>query len=889
MNKDNRNRVKALRASVEELIKVLDAPMDVDPDDDKNRFVKGAVKTKKNAFVRSRYLLGKLQSVEGEYLRHKNEKWYSSTIRKLVGSADIAIDELSSVMTQKIDKAWGVDTKNSAIDAKQVAYDYIDEILAGSIELRGVLESIQSGEGVPSLKTSDFQVGLSEDHAYKGFHPPVKGKYKPGYNKDLDAVVISYDGTVGEIVEVFGLRIALPKAPPKSKLPNHRKRKHLQYWERPETSTELTPENAHLYADEIEEEFQRRDHGYWFYNNGEQTYITGSNYMLLTHYKTDADDNGHFHFRKAHRDLFLFLEAVWLDPRTLGTILGKTRRTGATYVAGAFLLTKGISTRDDIYGLTSKKDPDAKKVFQKIQHMFKHMPFFFKPLNTGEGLGKVLSFTTPSLRTTKKNQKEQAVYDDLNTEIGYQATDEDSYDSLKVKFYIGDELSKWKKGNILTHWSKIRKTLLTGNIVRGKAFLLSTVEYFTGKDPDEDGDAKSGDRFKKLFDESNLNNRDEFGSTKTGLYKVFISSLDNYEGFIDKYGNCISETPEKPIEGIDGGVVSVGVRQYLYSKWSKITNPSELNDERRKDPITEDDMFRVASKDSIFDVLKIQDQIDYNDDLHIAHGRQQYVVGDFKFADKLNRSGAYFEPNPLGRFKVKWLPDPVSEFANNMHTAGGLQSPANDYLGCVGIDPYKLNRAKYGTGSKGSIVGFFGDHGIAGIPQNDFVFSYIGKPPLLDIFFEDAMAVLVYYGMQGLIESNINELLVRMHKEGLTRYSMRRPDKLKLSFDERMYGGIPSTDVNLLMSQAAFLNRHIHLHIGYAEEGNPYREPGEIGSCAFNELLYDWLKFDITNRTKFDGTVASSLAVYGANKHLLRLKSKEGQKSLSVANFYSLY
>lgn len=893
MNKDNRHSIDTLRISIEQLIKVLKSPMPViEEDEEKSVFVKGAVKTKKNAFVRSRYLLGQLQSVEGENLRQKNEGWYRKSIKALVSSADTAIKDLSTVMTQPIEKGWGVDVKNSAIDAKQIAYEYIDEILAGSIELQGILESIDRGEGVPTIKTSDFKVGLAEDHAYKGFHKPIKGKYQPGYNEDLDAVVISYDGTVGEIVNVYGLRIALPKAPPKSHFPNYRKRSHLQHWERPVLPPGLTSSNAHYYSDVIEEEFRRRDEGYWFYNNGVPTYITGANYMLLTHFKTDADGDGYFHFRKAHRDLFLFLEAVWVDQRALGVILGKTRRTGATYVAGAFELTKGISTRDDIYGMTSKKDPDAKKVFQKIQHMFKHMPFFFKPLNTGEGLGKTLSFNTPGSRTTKKNQKKDVVYDDLNTELSYQATDEDSYDSLKVKFYIGDELSKWKKGNILVHWGKVRKTLLTGRIVRGKAFLLSTVEYYTGKDPDEDEDAKSGDRFKKLYYDSDINDRDEFGQTKSGLYKIFISSVDNYEGFIDKYGNCISDTPAEPIEGVDGGLITVGVRQYLHSKWGKIKSASELNDERRKDPITEDDMFRVASKDSLFDVLKIQDQIDYNEHMIIANGHPDYIIGDFKFVDGEDgpdRSQAYFHPNPRGNFKVKWMPHPESELANNFHVVAGSRSPANDYLGCIGIDPYKLNRAKYGTGSKGSIVGYFGSHGVEGIPQNDFPFVYIGKPPLIDIFFEDAMACMVYYGMQALIENNINELLVKMYKVGLTRYSMRRPDKRKLSFDERLYGGIPGTDPNLLVNQASFLARHITLHVGYAEEKNPYRNPGEIGTCSFNELLNDWLKFDITNRTRFDATVASSLAVYGANKHLLRLSNKQQTSDFNVADFYSTY
>ena len=33
--------------------------------------------------------------------------------------------------------------------------------------------------------------------------------------------------------------------------------------------------------DYIDEEFERREEGFWFYNNGKPTYITGTHYMYL--------------------------------------------------------------------------------------------------------------------------------------------------------------------------------------------------------------------------------------------------------------------------------------------------------------------------------------------------------------------------------------------------------------------------------------------------------------------------------------------------------------------------------------------------------------------------------------------------------------------------------
>ncbi len=879
MKASNRNKVNILRSTIIEIISVLDDKVVIN-DTYTGTDIKSSIKVKKNAFLRAKYLLRKLQQAEGSDGRTKNIDWYKETINLLILAAEKAMSELARIMTKPVSRDEGGAAINSALDAKQEAYDYIEDIFAGVIELQDLLKVIDDLGEVKLLSDSDFQTGLAEEHSYNGFYQRTAHKIQPGYNERSDNIIISYDGTVGETVDCYGLKITLPKAPPKYKMPNGRKKKENQFWERPELPEGLYPGNAHVHHEYIEEEFRRRNEGYWFMNNGEAEYITGAHYMLLTHYKTDAENDGWFYFIKANRDLFYFLEAVWVDERALGTILGKTRRTGATYMAIAFSLTKGISIRDALFGLTSKKDPDARKVFEKITYMFKNIPFFFKPLNTGENLIRHLSFTTPTQRATRHNVKKDKAYDDLNTVMDYQATTEDSYDSLAVKFYIGDEFSKWAKYCILSHWGKVRKSLMKGGKVFGKAFILSTVEYFTGHDY-RDEKAGSGDKFKHLFYQSDVTKRNALGRTDSGLYKIFISSLDNYEGFIDKYGNCISHTPRKPVEGIDGKLITMGVYEYLQTVWSAFKDdPDGLNDEKRKDPITEDDMFRIASKDSLFNTIKLQDQMEYNDSFYLAHDHWDYKVGNFRYTDGDN---VEFYETPRGRFQISWFPD--AAMANSKDIVQNKFAPRYSHLGCFGVDPYKVHRVKYGTGSKGSIVGYLGAHPVDDIPKETFFLVYIGRPQSLDIFFDDVIMAVLYYSMPALIESNIPEILKVMHDRGLTKYSMRRPDKIKLSMDEAMYGGIPSNDPNLIKNQASYLERFIEDHVGYASV-DTYRGVNEIGNCPFNDLLADWAKFDILNREKYDATVASCLALFGAQRFLVRNERKS--KRINVRDFYIL-
>ena len=134
-------------------------------------------------------------------------------------------------------------------------------------------------------------------------------KWKYGYNKEHDIVVISKDGTIGEVYEIQNLKIALPKQPSKvHKFENNK-------WQVTPYPKELNqiktifdwrdyPANfKEKYIDYIEDEFRKRENGFWFKNNGVPTYVTGSHYMYLQWTKIDV---GHPEYRESNRLFFIF-------------------------------------------------------------------------------------------------------------------------------------------------------------------------------------------------------------------------------------------------------------------------------------------------------------------------------------------------------------------------------------------------------------------------------------------------------------------------------------------------------------------------------------------------------------------------------------------------------
>ena len=122
--------------------------------------------------------------------------------------------------------------------------------------------------------------------------------FKYGYNKDHDVVIISKDGTVGEIIQINGLNIALPLKP--TKIHKRSSKKEEQFWEASEypkalksiptifSWNEMSSEFKERWIPFIEDEFNRREFGFWFYNNGNPAYITGSHYMYLQWTKIDV-------------------------------------------------------------------------------------------------------------------------------------------------------------------------------------------------------------------------------------------------------------------------------------------------------------------------------------------------------------------------------------------------------------------------------------------------------------------------------------------------------------------------------------------------------------------------------------------------------------------------
>ena len=697
-------------------------------------------------------------------------------------------------------------------------------------------------------------------------------KWKYGYDKEHDIVVISKTGKIGEILEIQNLRIGLPLEPMQVYMHKSSKWQKIDY---PKELGKLKnifdwraypEEQKEQWYDYIDEEFKRRDEGFWFTNDGKPTYITGSHYMYLQWSKIDV---GAPDFREANRLFFIFWEACKADKRCYGMCYLKNRRSGFSFMSSAETVNLATISSDSRYGILSKSGSDAKKMFtDKVVPISVNYPFFFKPIQDGMDRPKSeLAYRVPASKFTRRKIVANEAQEDLvglDTTIDWKNTGDNSYDGEKLALLVHDESGKWERpDNILNNWRVTKTCLRLGAKIVGKCMMGSTSNSLD----------KGGGNFKKLYNDSDVTKRNRNGQTKSGLYSLFIPMEWNYEGFLDRYGKPVFNNPDNDVFGPDDELIEYGIIDHWNNEVEGLKGDSDaLNEFYRQFPRTTEHAFRDEAKNSIFNLTKIYEQIDYNEGI----GAQGNISrGNFQWVNGVKDTQVIFYPDPKGRFNISWVPP--SHLQNKIIVKNGIKYPANEHMGAFGCDSYDISGTVDGKGSNGALHGLT-KFSMEDAPPNHFFLEYISRPPTAEIFFEDVLMALVFYGMPILAENNKPRLLYHLRRRGYRGYSMNRPDKIwnKLSTSEKEIGGIPNSSEDIKQAHAAAIEMYIQQHVGHLQDG-------VYGNIYFNETLNDWAKFDITKRTKFDASISSGLAIMACNRNLYRPNAKIEKPKLNIS------
>lgn len=620
-------------------------------------------------------------------------------------------------------------------------------------------------------------------------------------------------------------------------------KKAEQYWEAPEL-----PEEMEIWIDEEEkrqltdpdwehpellklkkQEWHRRLYGVWFYNNGVPVYLTGAHYFYLAYWYIDI---GLPDYRLIDLEYFYFWMYVVQDPLSYGISEINKRRNGKTYRATCILYEIISRSKESHGGIQSKNKIDAEEVFQaKLIPMFQALPYFFRPeydRSKGDAPKESLRFYRTAAKGKKADLKNKVR--ELKSTITFKDSKPKAYDGRKLKILLLDESGKVEV-NVLDRHKVVQYCVMDNRRrVIGKMIVTTTVEEIG---------VQYG--FKSLWKQSDQYNREPSGKTKSGLYKFFMPA--HRSGNYDIYGVPDEDNTLKEI---------------LADRKAYEDDPGELNDLIRKEPLTEDEAFRISSKSCHFNVGLLNDQLD---NLNLMDNYKER--GDFLWEGGERDTKVKWVKNAKGRWEICWL-FPMPEQSNNIVRHGPIFRPGNSHAFIAGCDPFDHETTEDNRRSNGASFVLRRHNPFDETPAYNkaFVCKYKFRPETANIFYEDMIKQCVYFGCPIMVENNKPGMLRYFKDRGFFHFLIHLPG--------RKEPGIPSTPENKIL-----LVEVLQEYVANNSE-----------KIFFPDFIYDLLDFEIEKTQAFDLTMAAGWCLVGDMFKAVRRNVNELRE---VTTLFKLY
>ncbi len=651
-------------------------------------------------------------------------------------------------------------------------------------------------------------------------------------------------------VDIYGSLVFTPDAPLETLIENWDLPREQQMWRRKELpsffddvqfdkdgNVILTGQQRAYAAREVE----RCKKGYYLYINGKLTYITGKHYFYLQWWK--LEDDIYPDYRDADRRYYMFLNhwenVLWC----IGIARGKKRREGASSQATANLIYECIFFTNSNCGLVSKTQIDSRDTFTDMASFgYNQLPVFMKPrqLNRADSVTELV-FAAKIVKGEPTGGK------GMRSKINYRAPVENAYDRGRMSRILADEGGKWPLDVKFSKFiSKVTKTMVKGAKRVGFCEAPSTINELT---------KGGGAEFKKFWDGAN---QFKFFGKKTPnrFVTYFTAAFDNYEGFIDQFGESVIDAPTEEqyaylvekwvvkdpntgetISEISEEDVRLGARAYVMSRREGLTGEL-LEEEIRQNPCTVQEMFEAANTDCAFNSYNINVR---------AKELEENPVYKRKVIFFRNAENQLIEWRDANKdeenFHWKITAFPPSGEANKFKYVDKKKTPARTTEGAITVDGYSNSQGgrKYGSkaaawiGLKYKIL----EPDTTGKPIG---FLY-GRPSEKDKLHEQVMFAAEYYGFKATFEHNSDSYLSYFRDRGKVNYLGKYPIDTIAPEDRAKairYYGFPTTPFSLTTQLDAGVSYFEHY----------------CNKIDFEELLANAKIFDPYNRTAYDAVVA---------------------------------
>lgn len=624
------------------------------------------------------------------------------------------------------------------------------------------------------------------------------------------------------------------------------------------------------------EEVRRCKEGFWFLNNGIETYITGKNYFYIQWWKLENDE--YPEFRNTDREYFLFLNHWENVPWCLGVVRSKKRREGASSQATANLIYECIFYRNSFCGLTSKTQVDAKNTFTNLVAFgYRQLPVFLKPkqLNNKDSVSELV-FAHKSVNV--KGGKGSAIDSDTGhrSKIDYRAPGKNSYDSMRISRLVTDEIGKFPPEVPASEFiSIVSKTLVQGAKKVGFIEAPSTSNSLTN----------GGAEYKKIWEAANHTTGQR---TPNRLVRYFSPAYQGYVGFIDKYGMSVIDPPNEEqynylVENFVGAGdlteedIKLGAKEYLLRRRIQLEG-TMLEEEIRMNPFDEKEVFMSAAASSLYNSFKLNQQLDFLSYNELTErGNLVWEDGHEIYKEELNSQGELIGITPS---KVLWIPNENGKYekvkgwtpkeANNVYESNGYFSPGGKYAIRIGCDPFKYDKTKDNRKSNCAAYAYqLEDLSDENSEFNDmFVMKYVDRPLTTDLQYDAVLKMAWYCGTQVLFERNVEGWKKYFNYNKCNGFLMWLPKEVEPGI---YTDGAGRTTQMICDFTEAYIEKNIH----------------KVYFKSLMEETAGWLGFEVANTQKYDEAMASGFALIAA-KQKRYIKEEERKKNIEFIIPYSI-
>jgi len=684
---------------------------------------------------------------------------------------------------------------------------------------------------------------MPEKLRFLGDEPPPNTKRFVGINVDDDDLTPIY--------------VSTPAPPPKELIDYHDLPPTEQYWRRMEVPKRLhkLEERAFLalfeverrnrqetvqgyriyqkyweileaeqdkYAEEIawiKKMWWYRTNGYWFYNDGEPAYCTGEYFDYLNFWYI-KDGETHVEFREEDRVISIFSHYLRtttesfanINPTTgramknkdgkydmvdvgarvfFGDMKPKFRRCGETQWAchGIWL---GASTTPAAYGTIISMDGEnaQKHYYKKLIPAWNKYPMFLKPIWMGTKRPTNIKLIEPP-NVFNPNMEGLGSNIDYTESSGVSKNDGDT-----LHFCLSDEEGK-SKSPIAERWSVNKIAMSTG----GGSNILNNAYAWHPSTVEDIGDGAP--EYFKMWQLSNFYERIPIlGQTHSGLARIFIPAYKKLEGFIDRWGKSVSDTPTKRqikySPRAKFALTGKGARETLQAVLDSLLakgTPEALEayrSRRRKFPMKSADAWLGSSGNVGFNLEIIDKRIEELNRIK-SFGKMNYKTGYF-YRENNHPQGDVLWRTDLDNPKFIMSKDLPQELTNRRSVVDfydGLRqqwkkswTPVDGYKFTLGVDMFR-NLSPVEAKQASKFGGFTNNSrqsngGIAILWEYDSeypdsgrcVLSYNYRPSTQKEFMDDVLMAAQYFGAMIYPEQNVERFIEYMFDEGYGGYGL---------------------------------------------------------------------------------------------------------------------